>query len=354
MQYEPSWDEIIAYPFDVICRYFKVTNRYPQLLEWFNKQKDRFIREFIEDENDVEHVLNLIKNIQNNQNISDISSYINTRNRYLTGRYFNDEDIENMFSDPKIVLLIKLFKQILKVMEEDNQYQNTANAYTSSTISRSRYTYDYLNNTNCTNSTVHNPPVLSANFTEPLKWYNQYKRLYNSNNSKQIDCSICLENSIPFILLRKTFILNKVYDFIDNPLDYYYPQLLCGKCAGYFCSMGIDPVRVSCCAAIPIIHLTDDLKPIFYKNFASITDINYNDQFNNSQTNSLAQPNILTHFLPKFIASHIYKYPGDKNDVANNIYYIITLFSGFLRKQFNESPDFIDILNIFDECFNYF
>ena len=103
------------------------------------------------------------------------------------------------------------------------------------------------------------PKVITASFTEPYLWYTQFVRA-TKNDSIKYECSICCDVSMPFIILRKKINKRKLYEFDLRPLDYFYPEFLCNKCADYFCHNKIDPVRVKCIAALPLINLNLTVK----------------------------------------------------------------------------------------------
>ena len=273
----PSWDDLLEMPFDRICQYFKVTLRYAELLKWFKVQKDKFLQEFVTVSDEKEKIDLLIKEMLDRGRSVDhniVTSFINTRNNALTRRYIDDVDIENVSNDPRIAKLLQFFRQMIKIMEEDNHIQYESSCYTSFSISSSRY---------CTSNPTNTPTnskssKMTADFNEPLKWLEQFSRLYPLHNSLKCECSICVETSIPFIIIRKHIGKNYINDIVDYPTSYFYPQLLCCKCATYFCNIGIDPVRVSCFAAIPIVRLVDDSQIYYLTSFMKL--INYNFKLN--------------------------------------------------------------------------
>ncbi|XWV25711.1 hypothetical protein QJ857_gp0038 [Tupanvirus soda lake] len=272
----PSWDELVLMPFDRVCQYFRVTLQYEKLLQWFKIQKDRFLAEFMTDEDDKMAVENLVKDISErgrNLDPTIISTYIRARNRTLARRYIDDNEIEDLFDDPRLVQLMQFFRQMMQIMEEDNRDQYEVASYTTSSISSSRYCRSsyHIPSTIAAN-TLTKTTTITADFTEPLKWIEQFTRLYPNHNSIQCECSICCENKIPFILFRKYIDKNNVNDILDCPTNYFYPQILCGKCAAFFCSKGADPVHTPCYAALPIVSLVGDSKRYYLSGFTKLTN----------------------------------------------------------------------------------
>lgn len=363
---EPTWDQLIDYPFDRICQYFRVSQRYPDLLEWLKSQKNRFLEEFMSDNSEKENVDQLIDSMllgqadSNNSNVvsSSRSNYIAIRNRTIARRYIDDEEINNLFNDQRIVTLVQFFRRMMEIMEEDNREVHNPSSYVCSSISTSRYTIA-ANNSCVSNTRAHKSTLsitITCNFTEPLKWQKQFERLYPEHKSTKWECSICCEEDIPFIMIRKFIDKNNISNIVDKPLEYFYPQIVCSKCATYFCNKGCDPVRAPCHAAIPIVNLVGDSKYYFLENFHKITlpreeqvilessipsTTNYNYSFDKKEERgkfSGISNKIFSWFSGKNMSE-------PKNAELDKLLFSITVFIGLIKEYFSETtPDFSRIL----------
>jgi hypothetical protein len=330
----PSWDDLLLMPFDRICQYFKITLCYDKLLKWFNFQKDKFIQEFIIDPNEKENIEKLIKEITNHNSNRTIdqsitSTYIKKRNTILAYLYMDVDDIEGVSDNPRIVQLLQFFCQMIKVMEEDNHIQHEANTYTTYTISSSRYSIFTKNSTTSGLSKYYGKmSTITANFDEPLKWLEQFSHLYPNHNSLKYECSICFEQSVPFVLIRKHIDKNNMNDFINNATNYFYPEILCCKCSAYFCSEHIDPVRVTCLAALPIVSLVGDSMTNYLSSFMKIT--NYDQQLCSSISKNIGQTS---------------NFGEQSNAESKGFLIMASLFYGILRQHFVSVPDIILLLD---------
>jgi len=318
-----SWDQMLTLPFDRICQYFRVSQNYDQLLDWFKKQKDRFIQEFMIDSNEKDNVDQLIMEMSmdhGRQSNHTIGSYIQSRNRALARRYVDDNEIENLFSDHRIVRLIQLFRNILEVMEEDNRTQNMNATYTTASVSSTRYftnnkqsiSTGYATRTTCTSITV--------DFSEPYKWVQQFNHLYPNHASLKAECSICMENDTVCVIIRKPIDCNNINDLVDHATTYFYPQPMCSKCAGFFCEKGMDPVRVPCCVAIPLVNLVEKSSAYFFSSFMKITNCE------NKEKNKPSSTNLLLRWL-----NNITNNSNIDSDVPN-LLFTITILCGLLKE----------------------
>jgi len=282
----PVWEEFEKLPFDRICQYFKVMGKCQELLDWFTSQKDKFLKDFIgenEQADNINELINTLRKRSKNITNSDkplISSYIKTRNYSLVRRYLGDSEIQeiaNLTHDPRIIQLVTFFGNMMRTIEEDNRTQYNGSSYTASSLSSTRYVFGKIKtsvdkasytNTKCTH--------ITADFTKPYKWYCQFKSLYPLHGSCTDSCSICFEQCSPFILIRKPFPMQSkelIQYFHNHPLDYIYPEIVCCKCADYFCLRKQDPVRVNCIAAIPIVKLTTNSEKNYYVCFSKLTEL---------------------------------------------------------------------------------
>ena len=272
---EPSWEELSTYPFNLICQYFRVGEKYHELFNWFKCQKERFLNEFSLENHEKENINDIIdyminSNNNNNNNTNQlvpvsneqdrINSYVNIRNISLLRIYCDDDELNNLVSDVKLKKLLHFFRVMIQIMREDSESENnddSFSAYTSISISKSRYVSLLLH------SNAQKYTSITAKFNNPLLWIKQFGQLYSNHNSAQHKCSICYENDIPLILLREKIDSNNLDDVFNNYTKYFYPQILCSKCAEFFCVKREDPVHVKCCAAIPFVNLIDSSKIFF-------------------------------------------------------------------------------------------
>jgi hypothetical protein len=322
--YQPSWDELLRMPFDRICQYFKMNNRYDELMKWFKSLKDRFLNEFMglpqADMN------TLVSNLLNKtvravaRNSSHVSSYTRMRDHILLRRNFDEYD-DVVFSNPQANRLAQFFRRMMPVMQEDQETVHAPASYTSASISVSRYT------TKLSKSLSLSVP---ADFTKPLKWFKQFN--YNNQNHKstQADCTICFEKSVPFFLLRKHFDCNNLEDITANPFTYYYPGVLCAKCADYFCGEGFDPNRVPCYAGIPIVKLVDTKN--YLECFAKLTKLKPNE----TSTGLLSS---ISKKLNWFSRNYKGTIPDINNDPLMTTIKTIKTFIDSLIKYFNDDND---------------
>ena len=291
LEYKPTWEQLLELPFDRICQYFRVTRRYSELLKWFKNQQERFVQEFMVDNGEKENIERLVhemdpRNSQQRNNMTTLS-YVQSRNCALARRYINNEEIESLFTDTRIIRLMQFFRRMMQIMEEDYQTQNLASSYVTSKISSSRYC-TVSSGTTSTPSIGISCSSITSDFHNPLEWYRQFKIIFPNHGSNECECTICYELSVPFIIVRKHIDKNNIGDLVDNIAKYFYPNVVCNKCATYFCDNGIDPVRVPCYAAIPLVNLIGNSKIYFIASFAKLTNCIYNEiktDNNNPDTN---------------------------------------------------------------------
>ena len=271
LSYDPTWDQLIMLPFDRICQYFKITQKCNVILEWLQRQKNRFLQEFVPSDAEkgkIEQAISEIitSDIHRHRNLLAVSNYVQDRDTILARKYVDDEVIESTISDPKIIKLMCFFRNMTKVMEEDKRLQNSNLSYTAASISKNKYCDLEMDDPVC--------KTIDVDFNEPFKWFEQFKQVYPSHthNSIKYECSICCETDVPFVLIRKFFNYNDLESLWQRSTDYFYPQILCSKCAGYFCIEQVDPVRVACYAAIPFMNLSQSSKKDFVSSFRKLTN----------------------------------------------------------------------------------
>lgn len=321
LTYCPTWDQLMEFQFDRICQYFSVSMKCEQLLDWFKDQYQRFIDEFMIDSQEKEIIDDVMSQIRipkerriHNQEL--INTFIRNRDQAIARRYIGDEEIETLIEDPRMAKLVQFFKIMMQTIEEDSETQNYSNSYTTLRMTSNRYTsYHNRSINNIPSLSKSRYTIITANFDQPYKWFDQFQVLYPDHNSSQIPCSVCIETQVPFIIIRKPFSKNNIDDIMKRPIDYYYPQIVCYKCADYFCSRQIDPVRVECMAAFPIVNLKENFKNTFINCFSLLTDYSH-------------------HF-----------------DTLTDILSFIILFIDLLCVQFSFEPEFCIILKEFRKCF---
>lgn len=268
---DPSWDELQNMPFYRICQYFRVTQKYDKLYEWFSRQQKRFCNEFLTNINDRVVVDDLISQIRNSTNPSHlIHSYTQIRDGSIINRYREDPEIFDsriisLIPDERVRKLLNFFKMMNRVMIEDKQTQRQGSSYTTSSISQSRYISVPAQTTINT---------ISASFHEPFRWLMQYRAYSPKHQTPLIECSICIEKSEPCLLVRQKFSKSSLGDMIDQMWNYLCPQVVCCRCADYFCQVAKDPHRQPCLAALPIVDLSYVDVSIYSKCFSSLVDQN--------------------------------------------------------------------------------
>jgi hypothetical protein len=320
MTYDPSWDEFIKYPFDIICRQAKIKGQSAKLREFFKKLREKFIRLFLADNpEELSQAINYIQQVSN-QNQSTISNRANTnissanygpfcstRDRFIIRNYIDDVNISTITNDPRIIMLCKIFTKMMSIVNEDSVQQNVGSSYSCASISSSRYNYLDLA-TQTYNSTK------EGTFVQPVLWLNRFIEKHKYTPSALLECTICYETSVPFFLIRQRIQQNKLIDVTSNPFEFFYPQHMCCKCAEWFCSAGCDPVRVKCFVSMPIVPFNClEMKREYLKNFAQLTDV--------------------------------------KND-TQTIEFIVTFMCGIFRETFKDNADFISVLTVFENSMN--
>jgi hypothetical protein len=217
---------------------------------------------------------------------------------------------------------------------EDNNTQRIGSSYTSSNIASSRYSMASSSSKRSSNNNNYN---FNVNFTEPYKWYKQYSKVYlqsqqlqQSQQENLSECSICYEPSVVFILIRQMVDGNNIPNISTDPHSYIYSENLCYKCADYFCHNKVDPVRVPCIAAIPIMNFPLESKQIFYDSLAQLI-------INHTKSKSyLIKRQSIPKIDPK--QTHII-------NLKRALYQI-------LKEYYKQSAQMLIILQKFNTCFN--
>ena len=281
-------------PHDHIGQYFRAHGQSNQMMKWLQRQKDRLLREHNVSEEESALINAYIdrKNRPNNRHTT--SAYTQLRDRAIAHNYAqiqtqtqtsaqSAEELDQLYADllngdHRLRPLLDLLQQMMNITTEEVQTQNRGNGYTASSVSSSRYTRNMAmamataptsisSSSDATTSTE-----ITAPLSLPFKWFKQFARLYPTHNTQHIDCTICCEQCVPFLLVRCFFDKNTVDKLPESPHHYFYTELVCAKCADFCCIRGIDPVRVPCMAAVPLVRLPDEsIKNSFYKQFGHLT-----------------------------------------------------------------------------------
>ena len=236
---EPTIEEFLNFPFNLICLYFRISKENHRLLSWFLVQKKRF---FIES--------------------TSSASHINDRNNALAWRYIDDAKIKES-ADSRFIPVILFFRDIEEVMAQDGPYTcSSINKYTTCRIDLT-----------CDNPMFLDHSFFWARFSEVYKWFFYFEKVYPEHNTPRIECTICREKDVPCILVRKKICYGKL--LTD---EYFYPEILCVKCGDYFCSQKEDPQRIPCIATLPLINLNEKTKDIYIEAFRHITNFRFDER----------------------------------------------------------------------------
>jgi hypothetical protein len=352
LQSSPTWDEMLTYPFDRICHIFKIINGYDNVLAWLNGQKDRFLREFgldAQEENQVQQIIDRgIGPTRFRRNTLELSQYITSRNRFLVNRDTQMEDAEALVENPRARQLVGFFRRLFEVMQEDQEMLNQTNqhnqtSFTTGAYSSSRYSIlapagSIPATGSAYSRAVTGPPTT---FSDPMRWF----RKFSAANPDQVatftkcECSICCEDSVPFVLVRKHFNPQTINNVATNPGEYFYPGILCDKCATFFCKKGKDAFRVDCYAAIPLIRLaTPEIQSDYVEKFGALLSAATSDS-ETKQVLSLILGLIRKRFTEPQVGETIVKMvfdltniqlPSSQNNLTNSIYRLGSgIYNGF-------------------------
>lgn len=236
---EPTMEEFLNLPFNLICLYFRICKESHRLLSWFVVQKKRFFVESISNVN-----------------------YICNRNNTLAWQYTNDVKISQI-ADSRFVPIILFFRDIEEAMVEDEPY--TASSINKYTIHGMDWTSD--------DSMFNDHNFSWARFSEVYKWVFYFEKVYPEHGTPKIECTICGEEDVPCILIRKKICYDELLTY-----DFFYPKIVCVKCGDYFCLQKKDPQHVACIATLPLINLNDKTKEVYIEAFRHITDFKYDQR----------------------------------------------------------------------------
>lgn len=384
-----SADEFMQFPFDRISQYFRITYRCEQLYEWFNKHKQKFALQNLNLPENLDLINNLINLHSHNSNIQDPNiplirtNFTRVRNDTLYSYYVDEplnwNNIFNISSNPLNTSnsshITNFMGSIGSTMRSDIYSQDNGNSYNTSSFSSIRYHTSNNGSTRISNGStrissginfmgsisshsvddvetmydyliddISNSKRTDISFERPLKWFTMFEKEYPNHVSKETECSICCENSIPFILIRLPIDITQI---TQNPLSYFYPRPLCYKCADFFCIQGKDPYRVECFAALPIIGNVENIETIFYFDCykkISIIDLNHK---NNSVTND--EPVTTISKIRNFFKSIKIKSKHHDNKRNNKEDFGIKTLINILKPLF---PDITEHLDEFNKNFS--
>jgi len=311
LEYQPTFEELKQYSFDRICTYFKIINKYKLLLDWFKIQMTRLINEIlIDNDDDKINFECLVDKMSKSNNYkceqeSNMSLFIKARNQTLARLYIaSDDDIEFALDNPRAIELMQFFRNMIKIMNEDVKM---AWSYKASSMSSMRYTKFSSCSSSLKESVYRVPPKITATFEEPVLWNHQFLKVHKDYVGKKQNCSICCEESIPFILLRKKIKWSKTAEIDLSPFNYYSPEIYCSKCADFFFQRGKDPFNVNCVGSFPIILLdkiSEESRNHYLKSFSKYVNIIIMDE----------KP----------------KQQGIKRIIADSVYTVMTPINGLL------------------------
>ena len=300
-----SLEEIIVYPLDLVCQYFRVSQQCVKLYDWFVKQREMYV-EYVLAFDDKEFLAKLSNELNNAiDNNDSIQEFVAKRNLVISAYYhkngFSIAQLEQFIGQSEFTKNIRLFNDIIKEIDIDRKMQSFTASYTSSSLSYTRYTSRNGNKANAlTNSSRDFVQHLDSDnddeyyisfttpFNKPMEWRSQLDIVCNNHNSDTVLCTICRSIDIPFYLIRKNFD-NNILDVVQNPTDYFNPKLLCSKCVEFFCIRKEDLDGKVCLTAFPIanafnkqvfknyIECVEKLTKLDYNNDNNITMVKQND-----------------------------------------------------------------------------
>ncbi|AGF85061.1 hypothetical protein QJ854_gp721 [Moumouvirus goulette] len=242
----PTWEEIMTYPFCQICQHFKIKNKYQKLLNWFVNIYNSFIEQTCEIE---------LPNINIDFALQNKKSYVTSRDKILCCKYPYVSNIIDNISDQEFLKTINFFTGMLKIIQEDNNMQNNDDGYTLYYTSISRYhsfkkvRYHDFNDDYSNDNQKYKSPFI---FDEPNFSSNKYP------------CDMCGSEETPFIILQETINKNNIGKIIDKDTTIISPHITCSKCSeclkiisSKYLSKTIQP--------LPIVPLNNITKPQYYK-----------------------------------------------------------------------------------------
>ena len=268
----PSFNELLNLPFSRICQYFRVTDRYQELYDWFKEQKNRLIKEIMildgvatDDDLDIlaEKIMELPYSLRCNSNHKHplVEAFTHARNKHIAYRHLDvDIDIERELATGTANKLGKFLCEMTHIMDEDmellNPTQTKKSQYSTQSVSQTKYTTTvHCNGKTPAKQSQSQKKSMKLSFNNPYCWERKMYQTYpedNTNNYPCIECSVCFEYTIPYLLVRSCFDVNKLDT--QNPFERFNPSMVCAKCAEFCCHRGKNPMNKPCIAAIPFFE----------------------------------------------------------------------------------------------------
>jgi len=369
----PTFETLSDLPFNWICQYFRVTDKYNELYEWFKQQKTRLINESINElvfknanhvsfDIDFEHLVEKINNLHPSERRDHLQppmlSYINERTKHICQHYIDsnegvEHDILNASGMLSIEKRIIFFREMIKIMNDDIKLIELANdnqvSYTCSSLSMSRYSTtassgSLLKKTSTNQSTLPQvisdlPPkvnlvsTLTATFDEPYAWERQLSRLYPDTEFIKRECSICCAKSIPFIWVSLPINIRNLND--NNPSEHFCSPIVCSKCSDFFCckTKHYKGSEDSCMIALPLIQV-NYLTPYDRLNYIKAFSANIKD------TNvSYGMFSSIIHAITSFSNISNQTPSADSNDLI--------IFAKFVKTHTDNNCDNYEIIDIY-------
>lgn len=264
--YNPSWEELLNIPYNAVCIFYKISQKYMMFCEWLEDKKKKFQIYYSIDNKSKKMINEHICNNHNHileKNVVEI--FIKQRNIELYEKYNKIFDCQELLNNENLRNLLVFFYKMSKTSQEDFVSQENMDAYNCFYISYNRY-YDYYNNDVNKEISVKkfhkNPYIWSRNFSEKII-------------TNIFFCSICGTKNIPFILINKNLLKEST-----RP-DYVCPLIYCDKCADIYCTRKIDSMNRQCNYSIPLFIYSDNNKLIFSETFECLFSKNITDDFSN-------------------------------------------------------------------------
>ena len=244
LTYEPSWDEFLKYPFNIICPRFKMAGKCGLLLDWFLTQKNRLIAESL--------------NLNNTNPDQNIQSFVQLRNSYLVSKYENiSHNSSNVTSS-----YIKILNKIEAMIKNDGNNCQNETSYTVSSVADSSYTISL---------DEFKSEFIKVGFNQSLEWNKQYLTLCPKDKQITAECSICFEVDTIYLLLREKLDFGEDGNLKSHLLTFFYNEPMCPKCAEYFCFKQEDPVHVKCFSVLPVVNIhNNNLRKCYQDSFSQI------------------------------------------------------------------------------------
>lgn len=221
LEFQPKFENLMNYPFNLVRKYFFVNNDYHQFLMWFLIQKYIF-------------------DLNGKGKLKDLEEELTCFFDKMENLIKND-----LLELGMISLNISKTKNIYKLVRVIDKY---------------------------------GPMDL-------IKWYYYFENycfgdLVESLEVQKITCSICLNKGFPFVLIRKR-VDEEILKVTKNVYSYFYKYLVCFRCAEKSLFKGVDPVRSKIIEILPLIILHPCLEHLFVQHFFQIVNIDGRNSYDN-------------------------------------------------------------------------